>query len=120
MVESVVHTFNAGVSLLLANRWIGPWIGRGVTTVSYVGRPSGRPFSLPVAYRRDGDMVTIHVDLPGVKNWWRNFTGDGGPVTLHLDGVDRTGHAVVHRKGGAWAKVVVTLDPPTAAGRVPR
>jgi hypothetical protein len=82
--------------------------------VSYVGRRSGRTFSTPVAYRRDGDQVTILADLPDVKNWWRSFTGNGGPVTLRLDGGDRSGHTVARRTGGVWATVTVRLDPPVA------
>ena len=35
--------------------------------------------------------------MPDAKNWWRNFLGDGGPITLlDLDGRDRTGHAVAN------------------------
>ena len=83
-MELLVRTFNTGVSALLKNPWTGPWIGKGITTVSYAGRLSGRTFSTPVAYRRDGNQVTILVDLPDAKNWWRNFTDDGGPVTLRL------------------------------------
>lgn len=113
-MELLVRTFNTGVSALLKNPWVGPWIGKGITTVSYAGRRSGRTFSTPVAYRRDGDQVTILVDLPDAKNWWRNFTGNGGPVTLRLDGTYRNGHAVAHRTGAGWATVTVTLDPPTA------
>lgn len=111
-VEWLVRVVNGCVSALLENPRIGSRLGRAVTTVSYVGRRSGRNFSTPVGYRRDSDLVTILVDLPGVKNWWRNFTGDGAPITLRLDGTDRSGHAVAHRTGVAWATVLVTLDPP--------
>ncbi|MGH3095142.1 MAG: hypothetical protein ACRDMV_03980 [Streptosporangiales bacterium] len=107
----LVRMVNTGVSALLTNPWIGPWIGKGITTISYVGRRSGRSFNTPVAYRRAGDRVTILVDVPGTKNWWRNFTDDGGPITVRLDGIARTGHAVAHRTGPGWATVEVTLDP---------
>jgi hypothetical protein len=112
LAELLVRTVNTGVSALLDNPWTGRWIGKGITTVSYAGRQSGRTFSTPVAYRRVGDQVTILADLPDVKNWWRNFTGDGGPVTLRLDGTYRTGHAVARWTGAGWATVTVTLDPP--------
>jgi hypothetical protein len=113
-VELLVRAFNTGVSALLKNPRTGPWIGKGITVVSYAGRRSGRTFSTPVFYQRDGDQVTIRVDLPDVKNWWRNFTGDGDPVTLRLDGGDRSGHAVARRTGAVWAIVTVRLDPPVA------
>lgn len=110
-VRWLVRTVNARVMALLDSSLIGPRLGKAVTTVSYVGRRSGRTFRTPVAYRREGDQVTILVDVPDVKNWWRNFTGDGGRITLRLDGTDRPGRAVAHRSGPAWATVVVTLDP---------
>lgn len=31
------------------------------------------------------------------KTWWRNFLGEGAPMTIRLDGRDRTGHAVARR-----------------------
>ena len=114
LVELLVRTVNTGVSALLTNPWTGHWIGKGITTVSYAGRRSGRTFSTPVAYRRDGDQVTILADLPDVKNWWRNFTGDGGPVTLRLDGTYRTGHAVARRTGPAGRPL------PSRSIRLPR
>jgi hypothetical protein len=110
--ELLVRTVNSAVTALLRNRWTGRWLGKRITTVSYVGRRSGRTFSIPVVYRRAGDRVTLMVDVPDVKNWWRNFTGDGGPVTLRLDGTDRTGHAVAHRTSSGWGTVTIALDPP--------
>lgn len=112
LVELLVRAGNASVSALLENPWTGRWLGKGITTVSYAGRRSGRTFSTPVAYQRADDQVTIRVDFPDAKNWWRNFTGDGGRVTLRLDGADRTGHAVARRTSAVWAIVTVTLDPP--------
>jgi hypothetical protein len=31
---------------------------------------------------------------PVAKTWWRNFLGDGAPLTITLDGRDRTGHGL--------------------------
>ena len=61
---------------------LGKVLGRYFTTVTYQGRRSGRTFSTPVGYRRSGDIVTISVMLPDAKSWWRNFLGEGGPITL--------------------------------------
>jgi hypothetical protein len=30
--------------------------------------------------------VTIGVRFPDAKTWWRNFLGDGAPISLDLDG----------------------------------
>jgi hypothetical protein len=85
-------------------------VSRRLTVVTYTGRRSGRTFRIPVGYRRTGDTVTIGVRLPDAKTWWRNFTGAGGPLSLELDGVDRTGHAVTRRDAAGRVTVTVRLD----------
>lgn len=82
---------------------------RHITIVTYTGRRSGRTFSTPVGFRRAGDTVTIGVRLSDAKKWWRNFTGDGGPLSLELDGADHTGHAVAHRDDKGRVTVTVRL-----------
>ncbi|RPA66309.1 hypothetical protein EF294_01710 [Gordonia oryzae] len=98
---------------------VGPALGRSMTVVTYTGRRSGAVFRLPVAYRRgtatsaDGvprDTVLIGVALPEKKTWWRNFTGSGGPLSLLLDGAERTGHAVATRAKKGSVSVRVVLD----------
>ncbi|HWC78652.1 MAG TPA: hypothetical protein VG756_01695 [Pseudonocardiaceae bacterium] len=96
-------------TLRTSPRW-GRAISKRFTTVTYTGRRSGRTFSTPVAFRRTGDTVTIDVKLPDAKNWWRNFTGDGGPIFLELGGSDRSGHAIAHRDDNGRVKVIVQLD----------
>ncbi|QJY48875.1 hypothetical protein [Pseudonocardia broussonetiae] len=95
--------------LVLSPRW-GRLLGGSMTVVTYTGRRSGRTFSLPVAYRRDGDDVTIRVEFPDRKSWWRGFTGEGGPLAVRLGGVERTGHGVA-RRAGRRVVVAVRLDP---------
>lgn len=102
-----VSGFNAlVVRLRSSDRW-GKWVRRHLTVVTYTGRRSGRTFSTPVAYQRKGDIVTIAVAFPDAKNWWRNFTGDGGPISLQLEATDREGHAVAQR--GDKGRVLVTV-----------
>jgi hypothetical protein len=48
--------------------------------------------------------------MPDAKTWWRNFTGDGGPMTLRLDGTDRHGLAVARRNERGRVSVSVHLD----------
>jgi hypothetical protein len=50
-----------------------------------------------VAYRRSGDELEIAANMPDAKNWWRNFLGDGAPLTVRLDGIEHAGHAVAQR-----------------------
>jgi hypothetical protein len=105
-LQRSVDCFNTGVSALARSPRLGPVVSRYITTASYQGRRSGRTFSTPVGYRRRGDVVTIQVMVPDAKSWWRNFTGEGGRLTLRLDGRDRSGHAVATRTGRS---VTVTL-----------
>jgi len=61
--------------------------------LSYEGRQSGRRFTTPVAYERDGTDVVV-TTFRDEAVWWRNFR-DGHPATLWLRGepVDATGRA---------------------------
>jgi hypothetical protein len=108
-LQRSVNFFNSGVIALVGAPRLGPIVSRFITTATYRGRRSGRTFSTPVGYRRAGDVVTVTVMLPDAKSWWRNFTGDGGPLTLRLDGRDRTGHAVAVRDGRA-VTITARLD----------
>lgn len=82
-----------------------------LTTITYTGRRTGRTISTPVMYRRTGaDQVVIGVRGPDGKTWWRNFLGEGGPITLNLDGANRTGHAVAHRDEQGRVTVTVALS----------
>jgi hypothetical protein len=104
-----VQRFNDWMIKRRSSRRWGPLIKRHLTIVTYTGRKSGRSFSLPVGYRRAGDIVTIGVQLAERKVWWRNFLGDGGPLSLELDGAERTGHAIA-RQDGSRAVVTVRLE----------
>ena len=89
--------FNAPVAAIAASPRFGAALRRSITTITYTGRRSGRTFSIPVAYRRRGDEIEIVPNMPDAKTWWRNFLGDGAPMSLTLDGIEHSGHAVAHR-----------------------
>jgi hypothetical protein len=90
---------------------VGPLVRRGLIKIRYVGRRSGKTVETPVGYQRSGDGIVINVMSPDNKTWWRNFLGDGGPMTLlKLDGQDRTGHAIASRDEQGRVKVAVQLD----------
>ncbi|MDV3126612.1 hypothetical protein M1247_16945 [Mycobacterium sp. 21AC1] len=101
--------FNAPVAAVATSPRLSRLVNRNIAILSYTGRRSGRNFSMPVAYRRTGDEVTIAVAMPDAKTWWRNFLGDGSPLTLRLDGTDRTGHAVAKRDDKGRPTVTVRL-----------
>jgi hypothetical protein len=101
--------FNAPVVALAASPRFGAVLRRSITTITYTGRRSGRTFSIPVAFRRRGDEIDIAPNMPDAKTWWRNFLGDGAPMSVTLDGTERNGHAVAHRDDKGRVTVQVRL-----------
>jgi hypothetical protein len=90
---------------------MGPVVRRGMINIRYVGRRSGKTIQTPVGYRRSAEGIVINVMSADSKTWWRNFLGEGGPITLlKLDGQDRTGHATANRAADGRVSVAVTLD----------
>lgn len=95
---------------MTTSRRFGGLVNNNIAMLSYTGRRSGGRFSIPVAYRGSGDAVMIRVNMPEAKTWWRNFLGDGGPLTLRLDGTEHTGHAVAKRDEKGRVAVTVRLS----------
>jgi deazaflavin-dependent oxidoreductase (nitroreductase family) len=56
--------------------------------IEFTGRKSGKRYTTPVAYVREGDRVYVSTDSP----WWRNMSG-GAPVKLRLKGRTVEGNA---------------------------
>ncbi|HEY1843116.1 MAG TPA: hypothetical protein VGG53_23375 [Mycobacterium sp.] len=103
--------FNAPITAIATSPRLGAGLRRNIALITYTGRRSGRTFSIPVAYRRRGDEnIDIVANLPDAKTWWRNFVGDGGPISLTLDGAERAGHAVAHRDASGRVTVRVRLS----------
>jgi F420H(2)-dependent quinone reductase len=101
--------FNAPVAALATSPHFGRLLNGNIAMLTYTGRRSGRTFSIPVAYRRADDTVTITVSMPEAKTWWRNFLDDGAPLTLQLDGSQRVGHAVAQQDEKGRVTVTVRL-----------
>ncbi|MFC9435709.1 hypothetical protein [Nocardia sp. NPDC057030] len=107
--QAAVDRVNACAEKARQSPRLGHLVRRWLTVVTYTGRRSNRTFSTPVAYRRTGDVVTITVQIPDAKSWWRNFSGDGGPISLEVDGTERAGHAVARRDEKGRVTVTVQL-----------
>lgn len=106
----VARVFNTAVTPLLSAPVIGPFLGKSMTQISYTGRKSGKRFTLPVAFRRQDDgTIIVGVAASGQKTWWRNFQPGPTPMTITLDGVERSGTGVA-KVGQKGTSVVVTLD----------
>lgn len=111
-VQRMAGPVNAVVAPLVRSpRW-GWLVSRFMVVITYTGRRSGRIITTPVAYSRRGeDILRIRVELPDKKVCWRNFEGDGAPISLRLRGAQRVGHATAERDGRGRVAVTVHLDP---------
>lgn len=109
LFQQAARVNNAITIPILKLPFIRERAARTITVLRYTGRRSGKSFELPVAYRRHGDEVNIGVAMPDRKNWWRNFTGEGAPPTLTLEGEEHSGHAVSTRDEKGQVTVRVTL-----------
>ena len=61
-----------------------------VLLLTFAGRKTGKLFTIPVYYTREGDTLTLFSS----KGWYKNLRG-GRPVMVHLEGRQRTGRAEV-------------------------
>ena len=103
------RTMNPALGLVLRSPLHRLASGR-FALITYTGRKSGREYTIPVLYRDKGDEVTIGVGWPERKIWWRNLTGEGGPVRMVVRGEAIRGHAVATRDPGRDALVRVRVD----------
>jgi hypothetical protein len=58
--------------------------------LTFTGRKTGKRFTIPVGYTREGDTLTLFSS----KSWCKNLRS-GGCVAMHLQGRGRTGRAEV-------------------------
>jgi deazaflavin-dependent oxidoreductase (nitroreductase family) len=64
------------------------FISRNFMLITFTGRKSGKTYSTPVNYVRDGD--DLWVTSFRERTWWRNLRSSA-PVTVHLAGQDLKG-----------------------------
>jgi deazaflavin-dependent oxidoreductase (nitroreductase family) len=50
---------------------LGKWMGEELAILTFTGRRTGKAYSTPVSYHREGDKVTVVTKR--ARNWWRNF-----------------------------------------------
>ncbi len=110
LFQTVSGAANTLVRPLMRMPGLGSLLGRGLATVTYTGRKSGRRISLPVAFSRRGDVVTVTVVAPSQKSWWRNFRPDPAPVTLDIAGVEHRGTAQATESTTGAVTVTITLE----------
>ncbi|HEX5505879.1 MAG TPA: nitroreductase/quinone reductase family protein [Thermomicrobiales bacterium] len=83
----VLHAVNPFVAALLRSPLHG-LISKQVLLLTYTGRKTGKPHTIPVGYRREGDTLTIL----STRRWWKNLRG-GTPVVVRLRGRRQTARA---------------------------
>ena len=70
----------------------------GLLLITVTGRRSGRRYTIPVGYQRDGETLGVMVSEARRKSWWRNYL-EPGPVELRLRGRQLRGQAEVVAPG---------------------
>lgn len=58
--------------------------------ITFTGKKSGKRYTTPVGYLREGDSVTFLTKR--FRQWWRNFQ-EAAPVELRIEGKDYKGIA---------------------------
>lgn len=61
-------------------------LSKNMLLISFTGRKSGKTFTTPVSYSREGDLLYIFTHA----TWWKNLDPNI-PITLHLQGKDVLG-----------------------------
>lgn len=91
-----------------------PLLSRRLALITVTGLRSGRTFTIPVGYQRDGNRVTVGVGWPQRKRWWRNLR-ESGRVGLRLQGRNLQGEAVA--RGDEESRVTVEIQLDTQGSR---
>jgi deazaflavin-dependent oxidoreductase (nitroreductase family) len=88
-----------------------------VLLLTFTGRKTGKEFTIPVGYTREGETLTLFSS----RGWWKNLRG-GAPVAARLRGRRRTGRAeVIEDRAAALAaaeRVVARYGAKDAGRRI--
>lgn len=86
--DRMLKAMNPFVRLLLRSPLHGV-VSETLMLLTFTGRKSGKRYTIPVAYRRQGDVVTVFTS----HIWWKNLKG-GAPVQVEIKRVRHTATAV--------------------------
>ena len=81
------------MKLLLKTPLLQKGLGKQLALLSFTGRRSGRRYTIPMSYARNGDTVFMMTQKR--RTWWRNFA-DQPDVELRLAGRVVAGTAEAH------------------------
>lgn len=65
-------------------------VSRDYMLISVTGRKSGKVYTTPIQYRREGDEITVITSR--AYAWWKNLQG-GAPIRLRVQGQSLEGTA---------------------------
>jgi len=82
------------VMIWLLRSPLHPLLDGGLMLITVTGRRTGRRYTIPVGYQRQGDSVRVLVSKARRKQWWRNYL-EPRPIELRLRGEARVGEARV-------------------------
>src|SRR5918996_2738168 len=87
LLGTVLRLWNPVMRFLLESRIHWP-LSRWFAVIAWTGRKTGRKYSTPVSYVREGDTVFITTG-----DRWRRNLREGGPVAMRIAGRRRRGVA---------------------------
>ncbi len=82
---------NSLMKLFLRTPGLQRWLGKEVALLTFTGRRTGKRYTIPISYDRQGDTVVMITKK--VRRWWRNFETHPD-VELRLAGKQFEGKAV--------------------------
>ncbi len=96
-VDAVFTRFNPLISGILRSpfHWL---LSPGLLLITVTGRRTGRRYTIPVGYQRDGETLAVMVSEARRKSWWRTYL-EPAPVELRLRGRELRGEASVVAPG---------------------
>jgi len=74
--------------------------------INFIGRKSGKTYTIPVNYVRDGDTLVVLSRVN--RTWWKNLRG-GAPITVRVQGQDLRGAGVVFEDPKSVSQSLLTL-----------
>jgi hypothetical protein len=81
----VIRLLNPLVAALLRSP-LHSLMSRDTMLLTFTGRKTGKSYTTPISYMRDGDLVRCFTHSP----WSKNLRG-GAPVTVRIEGRDQPG-----------------------------
>ncbi len=91
VVSDFFSRLNPLISAILRSplHWL---LSPGVMLITVTGRRSGRRYTIPVGYQRQGESLTVMISEARKKQWWRNYRAPG-PGELRRRGRKLRGEA---------------------------